>query len=126
MGKVSARRGEDGNVVYDRTDMSGNGVTPDMMNNSMARKHWAKEEDKALSGLYERETAEIQARTAALAGTGVTTNASGSSGSGAGNAPVQGNPGLGDEEANGDIDLSTSDTTARRKAGYRRDNGIRI
>lgn len=121
MGKVSARRGEDGNVVYDRTDMSGNAVNPDMMNKSMA-----KEEDKALSGLYERETAEIQARSAALAGTGVTTNASGSSGSGAGNAPVQGNPGLGDEEANGDIDLSTSDTTARRKAGYRRDNGVRI
>ena len=109
MGKVSARRGEDGNVVYDRTDMNGNAIT-----------------DGKQFGNNAQETAAIQERSAALAGTGVTTNASGSGGSGAGNAPVQGNPGLGDEEANGDIDLSTSDTTARRKAGYRRDNGIRI
>lgn len=125
MGKVSARRGEDGNVVYDRTDLNGNAITEGKQFGSNAR-YWKDQEESALSGLHARETAEIQGRSAALAGTGVTTNASGSSGSGAGNAPVQGNPGLGDEEANGDIDLSTSDTTARRKAGYRRDNGIRI
>lgn len=125
MGKVSARRGEDGNVVYDRTDLNGNAITEGRQFGSNSN-YWKKEEASALSGLHAQETAAIQERSASLAGTGVTTNASGSSGSGTGNVPVQGNPGLGDEEANGDIDLSTSDTTARRKAGYRRDNGIRI
>ena len=38
----------------------------------------------------------------------------------------QGNPGQDDNQSQGDVDLSTSDTTLRRKGGYRRDSGIRI
>lgn len=37
-----------------------------------------------------------------------------------------GNPGQGDVQSQGDVDLSTSDTTLRRRGGYRRDAGIRI
>lgn len=126
MGKVSARRGEDGSVVYDRTNFDGTAVNSTGTPSGLGRGYWEKEEAKALSGLYGRETAEIQGRSAALAGAGRATNASASSGVGERDQSVQGNPGLGGEEANRDIDLSTSDTTARRKAGYRRDSGIRI
>ena len=126
MGKVTARRGEDGGVVYDRTSMNGVSIAEGKQFGGVGSKYWKKEEAKALSGLYERETADVQARTAELAGMGSTTNASASSGVGERSPTVQGNPGLGDEEASGDIALSTSDTTARRKAGYRRDNGLRI
>ena len=41
-------------------------------------------------------------------------------------AYVEGNPGQGDSQSQGDVDLSTSDTTLRRRGGYRRDAGIRI
>ena len=39
---------------------------------------------------------------------------------------TEGNPGQGDVQSQGDVDLSTSDTTIRRRGGYRRDSGIRI
>lgn len=39
---------------------------------------------------------------------------------------TEGNPGQGDVQSQGDVDLSTSDTTLRRRGGYRRDSGIRI
>lgn len=39
---------------------------------------------------------------------------------------TEGNPGQDDSQSQGDVDLSTSDTTLRRRGGYRRDAGVRI
>ena len=39
---------------------------------------------------------------------------------------AEGNPGQGDNQSQGDVELSTSDTTLRRRGGYRRDSGLRI
>ena len=66
-----------------------------------------------------------QEKTAALAasaggGASTSTNGYGS------NTYIEGNPGQGDNQSQGDVELSTSDTTLRRRGGYRRDSGIRI
>ena len=70
----------------------------------------------------ERASQEKTASLAASAGGGVaaTTNGRGS------NTYIEGNPGQADNQSQGDVDLSTSDTTLRRRGGYRRDSGIRI
>ncbi len=70
----------------------------------------------------EKAAQEKTASLAASAGGGVaaTTNGRGS------NTYIEGNPGQGDNQSQGDVDLSTSDTTLRRRGDYRRDSGLRI
>ena len=82
------------------------------------------QEQAAAAALSAAEKAAAE-RTAELAssaggGTSISTNEQGSI------AYVEGNPGQGDSQSQGDVDLSTSDTTLRRRGGYRRDAGIRI
>lgn len=82
------------------------------------------QEQAAAAALSAAEKA-AQEKTAALAasaggGASTTTNGYGSS------TYTEGNPGQGDDQSQGDVDLSTSDTTLRRRGGYRRDSGMRI
>lgn len=126
MPTATARRGANGNVEYDVRRPNAPGTQLATFRN-MYNKYEDEAKDTALNGLYARETADIQARTSQLGGVSgdrdqatITTNASTASSSEAGN------PGMADNQSNGEPDLSTSDTTARRKAGYRRDSGIRI
>lgn len=79
---------------------------------------------KAAAQMREAEQAAAQ-KTAELAnsaggGLSISTNGQGSS------SYTEGNPGQDDSQSHGDVDLSTSDTTLRRRGGYRRDAGIRI
>uniref|UniRef100_A0A7M2QNT3 Uncharacterized protein n=1 Tax=feces metagenome TaxID=1861841 RepID=A0A7M2QNT3_9ZZZZ len=143
MGKptATARRGANGEVEYEirnepietlaRQFAGGppgqNGVAERIQARGASGKKVDAAKESALQELYARETSEIQGRTASLGGVrggnaqaNITTNASTSS------SRTAANPGQGDTQSQGDPDLSTSDNTARRRAGYRRDNGIRI
>lgn len=109
-GNATARRGANGEVKYDTK--------------------WRRAKERALGELLRSEEAAASNTTSALYG-GVG-NVSGQPAGGSiattttQTQAQEGNPGMGDTGANADIDLSTSDTTIRRKAGYRRDSGIRI
>lgn len=144
-GKVEARRGANGEVEYDtsgaeykaaefnktsigtvggRASTARNSINKIYEHNAMAQ---AKE--AALGNLLQSEQeAAIKKTTAAVAAGGgnLSTPATGGSVSVTTMRAPEGNPGMDDPEANADIDLSTSDTTTRRKAGFRRDSGIRI
>lgn len=82
------------------------------------------QEQAAAAALSAAEKAASQ-KTAELAnsaggGISINTNGQGST------SYTEGNPGQDDNQSQGDVDLSTSDTTLRRRGGYRRDAGIRI
>lgn len=138
-GNTTARRGKNGEVEYDidypkfSDPTNPNGGNPRVeaifrrVYNGSPEVKRAKE--KALGELLRSEEAAVRNTTSELSGAG---NVSGQPTGGSvattttqTQAP-EGNPGMGDTGANADIDLSTSDTTTRRKAGYRRDSGIRI
>lgn len=130
--KVTARRAEDNSVVYDReaaSNQQSNSVIGRMIQSKQGEADAA-----ALNRLHASEEAAIRQKTesikAGLGGIAGSTSVS-TSGTGAGyasatNTTAAGNPGQSDTQSQGDVDLSTSDNTARRKAGYRRDSGIRI
>lgn len=89
-----------------------------------AAKERQEQEQAAAATLSAAEKAAAQ-KTAELAnsaggGANINTNGHGSS------SYTDGNPGQDDNQSQGDVDLSTSDTTLRRRGGYRRDAGIRI
>ena len=82
------------------------------------------QEQAAAAAMSAAEKAAAQ-KTAELAnsaggGASIVTNGDGYS------AYTKGNPGQDDSQSQGDVDLSTSDTTLRRRGGYRRDSGLRI
>ena len=91
---------------------------------SMARRD-AEAKAKADAAALSAEEQAAAKKTAELAnsaggGANINTNGQGSS------SYTEGNPGQGDSQSHGDVDLSTSDTTLRRRGGYRRDAGISI
>ena len=128
-GKITARRGADGAVEYDGA-MPGKDIAarasgiPKSLYNEFA----ASGKDAALAELRSSEEAAIRGKTSALAATvgGLTGTDAGYSNASSEARVPDSNPGISAPDSQGDIDLSTSDTTARRKAGYRRDSGIRI
>lgn len=128
-GKVTARRGADGTVEYD-TESGPSTVTgvSSGMHSAIAKKNLDKGKEAALAELHSSEEAAIRSKTSALAGSvgGLTGTSAGYSNASSEARVPESNPGISDPDSQGDIDLSTSDTTARRKAGYRRDSGIRI
>lgn len=128
-GKVTARRGADGSIQYDAASGPATGIGASSgMRQAIYNKNLEKGKAAALAELYSSEEAAVRSKTSALAATvgGLTgTGAGYSNASSEARVPAS-NPGISDPDSQGDIDLSTSDTTARRKAGYRRDNGIRI
>ena len=82
------------------------------------------QEQAAAAAMSAAEKAAAQ-KTAELAnsaggGVSINTNSQGSA------SYTEGNPGQDDSQSQGDVDLSTSDTTLRRRGGYRRDSGLRI
>lgn len=134
-GKVTARRGASGEVEYDTSQVrSLSGGSFD--DNAATRFHKTtgyqktvgKAKEAALAELYSSEEAAVRSKTSALAGSvgGLTGTSAGYSNASSEARVPESNPGISDPDSQGDIDLSTSDTTARRKAGYRRDSGIRI
>lgn len=130
MGKPTAvaRRGAKGEVEYEvRNEQleqlakaSGHSNVVQAMNHSYSRQATQRAKDAALRELYSREEAEIQARTKAMYGAASSPSGHGTS------THTEGNPGQNDTQSDGAVDLSTSDTTLRRRGGYRRDGGIRI
>lgn len=82
------------------------------------------QEQAAAAALSAAEQAASQktAELANSAGGGITINTNGQGST----SYTEGNPGQDDNQSQGDVDLSTSDTTLRRRGGYRRDAGIRI
>ena len=87
------------------------------------RREQQAQEQAAAAALSAAEKA-AQEKTASLAasvvgGASTTTNGYGT------NTYIEGNPDQGDNQSQGDGDLSTSDTP-RRRGGYRRDSGLRI
>ena len=129
-GKVTARRGADGSIQYDTESgpTTGVGASPGMRNAAAAKRNLDKGKEAALAELYSSEEAAVRSKTSALAATvgGLTGTGAGYSNASSEARVPESNPGISDPDSQGDIDLSTSDTTARRKAGYRRDSGIRI
>lgn len=135
-GKVTARRGADGTVEYDTSQVAfgrsatggGSATGRGLASSSLYKKNLENGKAAALAELQGSEEAAIRSKTSALAATvgGVTGTGAGYSNASSTSRVPEGNPGISDPESQGDIDLSTSDTTARRKAGYRRNNGIRI
>lgn len=137
-GKTTARRGANGEVEYyqapytpgDRANQSGNGSWLETAGNRILHPFIAKKarENSALKDLLSSEEAAAKNNTTSLYGSAgnVSDQPTGGSVATTTAQATEGNPGMGDNEANSDIDLSTSDTTIRRKAGYRRDSGIRI
>ena len=91
---------------------------------AMEQRERQAQEQAAAAALSAAEKAAAQktAELANSAGGGITidTNGQGST------SYTEGNPGQDDSQSQGDVDLSTSDTTLRRRGGYRRDAGIRI
>lgn len=129
MGKPTAvaRRGANGEVEYEvrnplaeqlQKDFGKSSVVPYTIIGTRQRTQQAK--DAALNELHAREEAEAQARTKAMYGAASSHSGQGTS------TYTEGNPGQGDNQSQGDVDLSTSDTTSRRRGGYRRDSGLRI
>lgn len=144
-GNVSARRGANGEVEYDTSGAEYKaaefnrssigsvgeraGPARDSMNRIYEYHAMAQAKEAALGNLMQSEQeAAIKKTTEAVAAGGgnLSTPTTGGSVSVTAMRAPAGNPGMDDPEANADIDLSTSDTTIRRKAGYRRDSGIRI
>lgn len=128
-GKVTARRGADGTIQYDTSQgLQYANNAPSGIRNAIAKKNLEKGKEAALAELYSSEEAAVRSKTSALAATvgGLTGTGAGYSNASSEARVPESNPGISDPDSQGDIDLSTSDTTARRKAGYRRDNGIRI
>ena len=133
MGKPTAvaRRGVNGAVEYEMRNehlekLSKDGGTNSTIQSTryktFSRQAEQRAKDAALNELHSREGAEAQARTKAMYGA-----ASSYSPSGKGTSTyTEGNPGQGDNQSQGDVELSTSDTTLRRRGGYRRDSGLRI
>ena len=133
MGKPTAvaRRGANGEVEYEmRNDERWEKLSKDAGTNATGQSRgykWSRQaeqraKDTALKELHSREEADAQARTAAMYGA-----ASSYSPSGQGTSTyTEGNPGQNDTQADGDVDLGSSDTTQRRRGGYRRGSGIRI
>lgn len=78
--------------------------------------------DAAALSVAEKVASQKTAELANSAGGGININTNGQGSS----SYTEGNPGQGDSQSQGDVDLSTSDTTLRRRGGYRRDAGIRI
>lgn len=70
----------------------------------------------------EKAAAQKTSELANSAGGGISINTNGQGST----SYTEGNPGQDDNQSQGDVDLSTSDTTLRRRGGYRRDAGIRI
>lgn len=128
-GKVTARRGADGTIQYDADSGPAAGIGASSgMHQAIYKKNLEKGKEAALAELYSSEEAAVRSKTSALAATvgGLTGTGAGYSNASSEARVPEGNPGISDPDSQGDIDLSTSDTTARRKAGYRRDSGIRI
>lgn len=88
---------------------------------AQARKEQEQADAAALSAA-EKAAAQKTAELANSAGGGININTNGQGSS----SYTEGNPGQDDNQSQGDVDLSTSDTTLRRRGGYRRDAGIRI
>lgn len=113
--------------VQTETGGSENGqgnVVKSFMRKSQARREAeAKAQaDAAALSAAEQAAAQKTAELANSAGGGISINTNGQ-----GNISyTEGNPGQDDNQSQGDVDLSTSDTTLRRRGGYRRDAGIRI
>lgn len=82
----------------------------------------AKEAAAAQMREAEQAAAQKTAKLANSAGGGITINTDGRGSI----SYTEGNPGQDDSQSHGDVDLNTSDTTLRRRGGYRRDAGIRI
>lgn len=128
-GKVTARRGADGTIQYDTEPGP---LNPDGAASGKRKAFYNQELEKgkasARAELYSSEEAAIRSKTSALSATvgGLTGTGAGYSNASSETRVPESNPGISDSDSQGDIDLSTSDTTARRKAGYRRDSGIRI
>lgn len=128
-GKVTARRGADGTIQYDEDSGPATGIGASSgMRQAIYNKRLEKGKAAALAELYSSEEAAVRSKTSALAATvgGLTgTGAGYSSASSTSRAPAasQGASINGPQE---DVDMSASDTTARRKAGYRRNVGISI
>ena len=134
MGKPTAvaRRGAKGEVEYEMSpdprvqQLSKDSGTNATINSTrykiFSRQSEQRAKDAALNELHSREEAEVQARTSAMYGA-----ASSYSPSGQGTSTyTEGNPGQNDTQADGGVDLGSSDTTQRRRGGYRRGAGIRI
>ena len=103
----------------------GNGtVTGRMWRFGKSQQERQAQEQAAAAAMSAAEKA-AQEKTAALAASargGATTSTNGYGS----NTYIEGNPGQDDSQSQGDVDLSTSDTTLRRRGGYRRDSGLRI
>lgn len=137
-GKATARSGENGEVEYDMDYQelrSRNQSRPESGPETLIRSMYKtsamkKAREEALGELLRSEEAAARNTTKALSGGAGNVSGQPEGGSVATTTTqtqaTEGNPGMDDHEANSDIDLSTSDTTIRRKAGYRRDSGIRI
>ena len=100
---------------------AGNIMTRHLRNARAEREAKAQADTAALSAAEQaaaKKTAELA--NSAGGGANINTNGQGSS------SYTEGNPGQDDNQSQGDVDLSTSDTTLRRRGGYTRDNGIRI
>lgn len=130
MGKPTAvaRRGANGKVEYEvRNEQveqlakaSGHSTVTRSVARLASSQSTQRAKDAALKELYSREEAEVQARTTAMYGAASSPSVQGTS------TYTEGNPGQDDSQSQGDVDLSTSDTTRRRRGGYRRDVGISI
>lgn len=134
MGKPTAvaRRGANGEVEYEMRpderveklsgDAGHNATVKSTRYKTFSRQAEQQAKDAALNELHSREGAEAQARTKAMYGAGSSYSPSGQGTS----THTAGNPGQNDTQADGDVDLGSSDTTQRRRGGYRRGSGIRI
>ena len=123
-----ARSPAEAQAVYNKAKGSDSQTQGTVLRGTFKRVAEARErqarEQAAAAALSAAEKA-AQEKTASLAasvggGASTTTNGYGS------NTYIEGNPGQADNQSQGDVDLSTSDTTLRRRGGYRRDSGIRI
>ena len=88
-------------------------------------KYERQERERAAAAALSAAEKAAQEKTAALAASargGATTSTNGYGS----NTYIEGNPGQGDNQSQSDVDLSTSDTTRRRRGGYRHDSGITI
>lgn len=99
--------------------------TPGGMGRMIARKREQQAREQAFAATLRAAERASQEKTASLAdaargGASTSTNGYGSS------TYTEGSPGQGDNQSQGDVDLSTSDTTLRRRGSYRRDSGISI
>ena len=102
-----------------------NETTTGLMRSLVKRNQERKEQEQAAAAALSAAEKAAQEKTAALAASargGATTSTNGYGS----NTHIEGNPGQGDNQSQSDVDLSTSDTTRRRRGGYRHDSGITI